>query len=278
MNKVFVLHADIGAAKNIVKNICLLDESIHFPVPLRGLSRLDFLLTYLYPTDYEDWFKCEYVLKGYEKYGIRMELGDPRVEGIIPPNTKLSNVLENKHFILDQMDFGTALDLHRQNYCEVLGIMPYTTLGLNWQIRAYTMKYGASRMFNFTFPDESNIEKFKKLHGERSWVLANLANFYDKVRERRLILYKSNIKCIPLECIIFPNRWEELFNALEDFFNITIPRNEAKILISQWASLHWKTNETNEWEYKNIFKNFRDREVLDSLYKCSTDWLGDVKK
>lgn len=270
MKNIFVVHADIGAAKNIVKNICLLDESIYFPVPLMGLTRLEFLLKYLYPTNYKDWFKCEYTLKDYEGYGIRMDLGDPRIEGIIPINSKLQKVLDNKHFILDQMDHLTALELDKQDYCKVLGIMPYTTFGLNWQIRAYTMKYGASRMFNFTFPNENKIKKFKHQYGERAWILANLANFYDKIRERRLILYKSNIEIIALECIIYPNRWDELLMKLEEFYNINIPRHQARILLSQWTSLHWNIKETNDWEYKNIFKNFRDKEVLDILYKCST--------
>lgn len=266
MKNILVVHADIGAAKNIVKNICLLDESIHFPVPLNGYSRLEFLLKFLYPTNYTDWFKCEYTLKDYKAYGIRMDLGDPRIEGIIPINSKLQEVLDNKHFILDQMDYSTALELHNQDYCKVLGVMPYTTLGLNWQIRAYTMKYGANRMFNFTFPDENKIKKFKHNYGERAWILANLANFYDKVRERRLLLYKSNIEVIALECIIYPNRWGELFSKLEEFYGINIPRAEAQILLSQWTSLHWDIQETNNWQYKNIFKNFRNKEVLDALY------------
>jgi hypothetical protein len=268
MNKVLVLHADIGAAKNIAKNLCLLDESIHFPINLHGESRLNFLLRKLYPTNYSDWFKCEYVLKDYTKYGIEMDIGDVRSGGIVPLNQKLVDVLEHKHFILDLMDHGTAINLDHSHYCSVLGIMPYTTLGLNWQIRAYTMKYGAGRMFNFTFPDEDTIERFKQQYGTDTWVDVNLTNFYDMVRRRRNILRQSDIKNIPLECIIWPHRWEELFTHLETAFDITIPRDQAMTLISQWFSLHWPTETTNDWEYNRIFLPNRHKTVTDNLHLC----------
>ena len=268
MNKIFVVHADIGAAKNIVKNLCLLDESIHFPVPLQGLSRLDFLLKFLYPLDYNDWFSCEYTLKKYTAHGIEMDIGDPRSGGLIPLNDKLAHILVDQHFILDLMDHGTATALHTQPHCLVLGIMPYSTLGLNWQIRAYTMKYGAERMFNFTFPDARSIELFKERYGAVSWIDVNLTNFYDMVRQRRLKLRNSGIHVIPLECIIWPSRWEELFASLDKFFNIAIPREQAVKLITQWFSLHWPTETTNDWEHSNIFLPNRDIDVMKKLQLC----------
>ena len=111
MKKILVLHADIGAAKNIAKNICLLDESILFPVPLGDMSRKEFLLKFLYPTDYKDWFSCEYRLKGYTEYGIEMDLGDPRVGGLIPLNSQLTAITHTQNFILDLMDHTTAVEL-----------------------------------------------------------------------------------------------------------------------------------------------------------------------
>jgi hypothetical protein len=268
MNKIFIVHADIGAAKNIVKNLCLLDERIHFPVPLQGLSRLDFLLKFLYPLDYTDWFSCEYTLKNYTAHGIEMDIGDVRSGGLIPLNTKLLHILADQHFILDLMDHGTAMELTTQPHCLVLGIMPYSTLGLNWQIRAYIMKYGAERMFNFTFPNTHSIDLFKERYGIGTWVDVNLTNFYDMVRQRRLKLRNSKIPVIPLECIIWPSRWEELFTRLDHFFNISIPREQAVKLITQWFSLHWSTETTNDWEHSNIFLPNRDIDVMKKLQLC----------
>jgi hypothetical protein len=268
VNKILGFHADIGAAKNIAKNLCLLDESVHFPVSLRGLSRLDFLLRFLYPSDYKDWFSCEYVLKDYKAYGIKMDLGDVRVGGLIPLNPTLNAVLKQKHFTIDIMDHGTALDLSQCDHVNLLAIAPDTMFGLNWQIRAYTMKYGASRMFNFTFRDDNNIKKFIKKYGEQTWIDVNLCNFYDKVRQRRRILRVSGLQTIPLELIIWPNNWDELIGMLEKKFELNIPRDQAHCLLNQWMGLHWVTAETNDWEYRYVFKEFRPLDLAHQLGLC----------
>lgn len=268
VKKVLVVHADIGAAKNIAKNLCLLDESVYFPVSLRGLSRIDFLLQYLYPSDLKDWFACEYVLKNYNAHGIAMDLGDPRSGGLIPLNAHLVDVLRSQHFILDLMDHATALDLAQHDYVRLLSIAPSTMFGLNWQIRAYTMKYGASRMFNFTFRDETNIEKFKSKHGEKIWIDVNLCNFYDIVRARRRILARSRLPVIPLELIIWPQRWPELLESLETWFGLEIPRREAYVLLQQWMSLHWPTENTDDWQYRHIFKQNRSLDLAAHIASC----------
>jgi hypothetical protein len=268
MKKILVLHADIGAAKNITKNICLLDNTVHFPVSTKGLSKQDYLLKYLYPTDYNNWFSCEYRLKNYTEYGIEMDLGDPRSTGIIPLNHKLKKILEHNHFILDLMDHATAAELVKQDYVKLLAIAPTTMLGLNWQIRAYTMKYGAGEMFNFTFQNKDNIEKFKQAYGNETWIEVNLCNFYDKVRERRRILNRSGITVMPLELIIWPDRWSELIDYIEQFFELKIPRDQAFTVLNQWMSLHWDTQETNNWVYRGIFKEFRSTETKNKLALC----------
>lgn len=266
--KVLVLHADIGAAKNIAKNVCLLDESVFFPVDLKGHSRLEYLLKFLYPDDYTDWFQCEYRLKDYKAHGIHMELADPRTPGLIPLNNHLTKILQSQNFIIDLMDHNTAVDLSACDYVNMLAIAPKTMHGLNWQIRAYTMKYRAHRMFNFTFRNSDNIKKFIDKFGTDTWVEVNLCNFYDKVRERRRILQRSNLKIMPLELIIWPDRWPELLVYLEKTFDLAIPRDQAYALLNQWMSLHWPTDQTNSWEYAHVFKEFRTLETTCKLSLC----------
>jgi hypothetical protein len=266
--QILVLHADIGAAKNITKNICLLDQSVFFPVDLQGMSRLDYLMKYLYPTNYRDWFACEYRLKQYTSHGIHMELGDPRIDGLIPLNKHLTDIIDQQHFILDLMDHNTALDLSHCEYVNLLAIAPNTTFGLNWQIRAYTMKYGADKMFNFTFCDINTIEQFKQIHGQQTWVDVNLCNFYDMVRQRRRILNRSKLHVMPLELIIWPHNWSYLIEYLEKIFGLEIPRDQAYTLLTQWMSLHWPTEKTNDWKYQYIFKEFRPLEITKKLALC----------
>jgi hypothetical protein len=130
------------------------------------------------------------------------------------------------------------------------------------------MKYGASRMFNFTFRDETNIKKFIDQYGEQVWINVNLCNFYDKVRQRRRILRVSELHTMPLELIIWPDKWDQLIDMLEKKFGLTIPKDQAHRLLNQWMGLHWSTAETNDWEYRYVFKEFRSQDVTQQLGLC----------
>lgn len=268
MMKILALHADIGAAKNIIKNVCLLDDQVFFPKPLDGLSRLEFLHKFLYPSNYKNWIACEYTLKNYDEFGIEMESGDVTTTGIVSLSDNLREILDHKHFICDITNYDTAKKINSVEHAQVLSIVPYTMLGLNWQVRAYTMKYGADRMFNFTFENREHIDLFKEKYGNDVWVKVNLMNFYDMVRSRRRILIRSGMKLIPLEWIIYKNNWSTLIDYLNNFFNLNIPYSSAIEILSQWESLHWPVQETNDWEYRNIFKQFRPVEYCELLGLC----------
>ena len=55
---------------------------MHFPVSTE--DRLHFLLSKIYINEsIDNWFYYEYQLKDYEKYGIKMILGDADVDDII---------------------------------------------------------------------------------------------------------------------------------------------------------------------------------------------------
>jgi len=265
-NKLFAIQADIGAAKNIVKNVCHLDESTFFPAHTD--KRLQYLMDHLYPVKYNNWFACEYKLKQYTDYGIDMDLGDPRIGGLVPLNAQLESILETKNFMLDIMDMKTAEDLSKAPYAKILSVAPDTMFGLSWQVRAYTMKYGAERMFNFTFMDVDDIEKFKNKHGEKAWVKVNLMNFYDMVRLRRRLLRRSELTIMPMEWVITPEFWPKMLEYLDSYFGLTIPKDQALILLDRWLSLHWPTNETYNWEHSYAFKECRTIEDSDWFKLC----------
>ena len=199
-----------------------------------------------------------------------MDLGDVRLPGIDPLHPVLAEILQHKDFICDVMQHDTAVSIAQQPFAQVLAIAPTTMFGLNWQIRAYTMKYGADRMFNFTFEDTACVDQFIQTHGQDTWVKVNLVNFYDKVRERRRILRRSGLPIMPMEWIIFEQHWDTLFDFLDSFFAIHIPRPQAHEIMQQWSSLHWPVGSTDDWEYRNIFKQYRTKEICDLLALCES--------
>ena len=61
VNSIFVLHGDLGAAKNILKNVLLLSPQVHFPVATN--DRLKYLKHNIYVNgSINDWFRYEYKL------------------------------------------------------------------------------------------------------------------------------------------------------------------------------------------------------------------------
>lgn len=266
MFNILIVHADLGAAKNIVKNICLLDKNVHFPVSTN--DRLNFLLNIVYPKNYSDWFIGEYAVKDYESFGIKIIQGDATIDGIKYPDKKLLTILEKQNYILDLYNFCAALEATEISHCQVLGIIPTTTLGLNWQVRAYVMKKQPHLMHNFTFINRDNIQKYIEKYSLHDWILANLTNFYESVARQSLVLKSSNIPCISLEHIIYPTNWYQLIENLNEYFHLNIPKDQALELLNHWNNLHWNIDDTNIWQYNNIFLENRNQEVIQALMRC----------
>lgn len=270
--KIFALHAYYGAVKNVVKNLCLLDEKNNFfPNELKGRTILDFFKNEVYPAVYKSWGDCEIKLKSFEQFGIKMEIGDVRVGGLYPEvNPILSKILKEKNFIIPVTQWATVLDLMKSDQIKFLGIAPTTDSGLNWQVRAYTMKYGSSNPedFNFTFPNKEKITEFISRHGEQVWREVNICNFYDIAETNRQILLDSGMTVMPMELVIWKQNWSSLVDYLNQYFDIEIPKDSAIELLEKWSSLHWPTETTNDWEYRHIFKEFRTKDLMEKLSLC----------
>lgn len=281
VNSVFVLHAYYGATKNVVKNICLLDEKLHFPVDTNGRSRLQYLLDELYPSDWAAWDICENKLKQFQDLGIEKEIGDIRFGGLIPEfSPELKQILPHKNVILPSTLFEIADELKQHPGFKVLAIAPDTMFGLNWQVRAYSMKYSSIDGinpspcpvldFNFTFTDKTKIFKFIEKYGRQTWDEINLANFYDVARGYRRRLRRSGMTVMPMELVIFKENWTKLVSYLNNYFDIEIPYQQAHEVLTQWNSLHWPVEETNDWTHRSAFKQFRTEETGQKLMLADT--------
>jgi len=129
MKKLFVIHADLGAAKNIIKNVLLLNNSVHWPVKPVA-NRLQYLIEMYQQCSWETWLDCKYKLKTYQNDGIGMALGDVSCQGLLPLNDQMTRILEAKNYAIDLFDHTLATQLNTQPYVKLLGIIPTTDLGL----------------------------------------------------------------------------------------------------------------------------------------------------
>ena len=256
VNRLFVLHGDLGAAKNILKNIILLSPDVHFPVNTN--DRLEYFLHQIYIKDsIDNWFAYEYRMKDYEKYGMKMILGDVDVDSILRMPLPLTKLLDKKNYALDLFNKERAKEVVDLPWVRFLMIYPTTDLGIRWQVRAYTTKKTPADLHNFSYLNQDLIPRHKETFGELSWIKVNTYNFYQNVVDYVWQLKKQPWPYVPLEWLLEKDKWLLLIDFLRTHFQIQLDTDKSIRLIQAWTDLHWPLNETDSWEHTDVFDNFR---------------------
>lgn len=256
VNQLFVIHADLGAAKNIIKNILLLSPKVYFPFQTH--DRLEFMLTEIYnarPLD--SWFDAEYRLKNYPRFGIKFVQGDANVDDIIHLPEAMRIQLAETNFALDLYDRDRADRVIDLPWVKFLCVYPRTDLGVRWQVRSYVSKKSETAMHNFTYQDPENIERHKKQWGSESWAKVNIYNFYQAILAYRAKLQQYAWPSLELEQLLYPDRWEDLIDSLMQYFGIPLDRDKSLRLLQAWSDLHWPLMETQQWQHNDIFDGSR---------------------
>ncbi len=256
VKKLFVVHADLGAAKNIIKNILLLSPDVYFPFDIT--DRLRFLLEKIYnPRPLDTWFDAEYRLKNYPDFGIKFVQGDVNVDDIINLPESMRIQLIKTNFALDLYNRDQVDRVIHLPWVRFVCVYPGTDLGVRWQVRAYVSKKSENSMHNFTYEDPKDIERHKKQWGHDSWSKVNLYNFYQAVLAHRTKLQQCAWPSIELEQILYPDRWEDLIESLMQHFAIPLDRDQCLRLLQAWSDLHWPLTETRQWHHDDIFDGSR---------------------
>jgi hypothetical protein len=258
VNKIFVLHADLGAAKNIIKNILLLSPEVYFPFTTH--DRLEFLLTKIYNTrPLNSWFDAEYTLKNYPKFGIELLQGDANVDDVINLPDDMRRQLSKTNFALDLYNRDQVDRVVNLPWVRFMCVYPRTDLGVRWQVRAYVSKKSENAMHNFTYEDPKDIERHKEQWGHESWSKVNIYNFYQAVLAHRTKLQHSAWPSIELEQVIYPDRWEDLIDSLIRYFAISLNHVQCLRLLKAWSDLHWPLADTCLWHHNDIFDGSRSQ-------------------
>lgn len=271
VNKLFVFHGDLGAGKNILKNIVLLSDQVHFPVATNE-NRAQWLITNIYkPESKFDWFVYEYALKDYQRFGINMVAGDADVDQLLNIPLPLKHLLEDRNYALDLFNKYRTHEIAELDYVKFLMVYPETEFGIRWQVRAYAEKKKPDQMHNFTYINQDLIAKHQEQYGVDSWIKVNLYNFYQDVQDYVKTLKLKSWPFVPMEWLLDQSKWSELVETLENNFSVTINHTEAYRLLQAWTELHWPVNSTDTWEHIDIFDNFRSTEsdLVIRTHSCS---------
>jgi hypothetical protein len=256
VNRLFVFHGDLGAAKNILKNIVLLSPQVHFPV--NAPDRLEYFQNRIYvQQSINDWFRYEYHLKDYEKFGMPLILGDVDVDSILQLPPAVQTLLATKNYALDLFNKERANQVVELPWCRFLMIYPQTEQALRWQVRAYTTKKKPEQLHNFTYCDQSLIDQHQVQYGMQSWIKVNTYNFYCNVRDYAQQLKTQSWPSVPLEWILYSKHWDQLIDFLITHFEVEIDHARALQLLQCWTNLHWPVDTTDLWEHVDIFDGYR---------------------
>ena len=265
VNRLFVIHADLGAAKNIIKNILLLSPEVYFPFSIE--DRLGFMLEKIYnPRPLDTWFDAEYRLKNYPDFGIDFVLGDADISSIIHLPDTMRTQLIKTNFALDLYNRDQVDKIVDLPWVRFICIYPRTDIGLRWQVRAYVSKKSELQMHNFTYENPADIDRHKEKWGHKSWIKVNLYNFYQAVLDHRRKLEEHAWPSIELEQILYQERWIDLIESLRQYFAIELDQDACLTLLKAWSDLHWPLIETRQWHHDDIFDGSRS-EISDFVIR-----------
>ena len=268
VNKLFVFHGDLGAAKNILKNVVMLSSQVHFPI--KTDNRLEYFKKEIYPAhSVNDWFSHEYRMKDYPAYGIDMILGDANVERLIHLPPPLKRLMQRTNYAMDLFNKNEVDRVVDLEHVKFLMIYPETQQGVHWQVRAYAMKKSPADVHNFTYMDTDNIQRHRDTYGEESWTKVNLYNFYQNVLEHIQKLKTQPWPFVPLEWILIQDKWNQLIEFLQNHFQVDIDAGQAQELLQAWTNLHWSYQHTDQWEHADIFDGMRTAKSYEMITQHS---------
>ena len=265
MKKILAVQAEVGACKNIVKNMLLLNQQCHFPDSTVSTieDRAQWLINNVYPLDMTDeWFAYEFRTKDYEQYGMSFDSdgGDITAPGMINLSSKLSNLLQEKNYVCDVHHLHTAQQLLDVPHVHMISVVPQTDLGLHWQVRAIVTKNSDKGIWNCLVPDNSIVDMVQEKFGMDHWNTANLICFREQIYDNLHWSVINGVPTLPLEWVIDPDKWNNMLDWLENQYNLTLPHDQCKLVLNQWYKHHWHIDDTYNWPHAYTDPKFRTQE------------------
>ena len=241
--------ADVGAAGNLVKNLCLLSSNVHWPFNENRFNRIK--KQYSPGVNFQNWLPTEYTLRFWKNY-YNIDLSDnlnydEYVEKYKAPSS-LPVVFLNHSAFYQIEEF-----LKFQKHLDIVYVRPMTDIGFEWQVRSYCEKKSVNLLHNFTFDNEVDHQKntYISKHGIESYYELNINNMRHILKQRQIEL-SAYVDSIPLELFLTDKKaaWDQFkINCAE--ISSTVEKNEFDSVLTTWQNLHWNFNDTYKWKYSS---------------------------
>lgn len=249
MVKNTLIIADLGAAGNLVKNLCLLSSNVHWPL---NNSRFDRIKGQYSPgADFQNWLPTEYTLRFWKNY-YNIDLSDNLNYDEYIKKYKASSGV-SVVFLNHSAFYQIEEFLKFQKYLDIVYVCPTTDIGFEWQVRSYCEKKSVNLLHNFTFDDEIDNQKNRYIskYGIESYYELNISNMRHIFKQRQTNMLEY-IEPIPLELFLTDKNaaWNQLQNKCAGISS-AIEKNEFDSILTAWQNLHWNYNDTYRWKYSS---------------------------
>lgn len=245
MVKHFLLLGDLGSGVNLIKNILFTDDALLCPF---NKKLVDKVYDNHNPADLsKTWLQSEYKTRNWHSY-FGFDLSDHFSDGVIDLLAKIQQptIFINHSCFHNESDRRWLLK-HKEKF-KVIGCLPLSKIGIEWQVRAYIAKKGISNLHNFSFFD--NVEQSRlnyiATYGEEAYYKFNVLNFFEAVEQNNKVVQEF---CTQhnFEILDTDNLYKGSFIELSSFGSIDIIK--SKEIFNRWFKLHWDYNETKNWKY-----------------------------
>lgn len=257
MNNIILTVGDSGSTVNFIRNLITLDDSVHWPHV--ELPKLEYISKTAYPKTLKNnlhgWMGKEYQLRNWERvYGIDVS-NDSTDEYKTVITEQVKSWLKTHHvtFMVHWLNVARSI-LHETPDARVITISPDTTLGFQWQIRAFIEKCGIDHVPNYTFKNDIEHEKqqFIKDNGIDVYRKTNAENMYHIIQSR-IGQYKffgqSFGLALNLEELFTESAFKKLVEKINNHCGININIVDAIQLRESWWRLHWPLEETGDYKW-----------------------------
>jgi hypothetical protein len=245
MNNKLVV-ADLGAAGNLIKNLVLLSDDIHWPLTDDRYQTI--LNQYISLNNFSEWLTVEYRLRFWKKeYGIDLS------DNLDFEQYKNINKCSLPIVFLNHSAFFQLTEFNKFIPCiDIVYIAPVSKFGVDWQVRSYCEKKTVPLLHDFSYETNriEQITHYKNTNGTESYYRMNIANMKDilAIRQKMFKAHVSDNCFIPLEELI-QGPIDNIINVLSTSFNITLPVHQVIEVVDAWRHLHWPPEKTSEWKY-----------------------------
>lgn len=241
-----------GSCINLIRNLILLDSTVHWPIDVGITDKINYLKSNVYNvSDINHWLKHE--IKIRNTYFDLTKLEQLESEEIL-------NLAKTSKICLLSHSYKLVFEAVKK-YPEIKIISSYADSlhSLKWQLRSSIEKLGGlEKLYNYididknAFLDKYTIEEYYQ---------KNVTTMYNEfIKQTKYIESIGRCK-IPLSSIL-NCEVNKIVSSLNNFCDLNLTFDQVHEIMDCWQKLHWDLDDTDNYyvfkKYLNLNKENND--------------------